>query len=1049
LRWSVPFLLLGAAAAAEHYGYVRSGKRPVPGATVTASMGDTKLVTTTDEKGIYVFDIPDKGKWTFQAEMFGFVTSREELNLVGAASVLDFDLELQAAAADTPAAAPAAAGFQTVDVKAQADADTQIDQQLEAASASNTSPMTTSAADANEAFLVNGSLSGGLQAVQQQNFFDQLDTSAGPAKKQKKAKSDLAPGEKRAKKAAKKAKKKKKAADTVSSFGATKQQSQIRGNVLYTLRDSTFDASPYSLSGLPVNKPSYSQNRFSVAAGGPLPGDSQTFFFVNFALLRSNNPYAGFDTVPTPAERSGDFSKPTSAGPVVLYDPISHLPVFGNIIPANRIDPIATGLLNYIPLPNVAGVGVMNYQYTTTIPYNSLDFSTKLDHNLNERNRFSLAFNIQQRHSQIAQLFGYQDKLDGLGWQSDIGYTHNFSPRTVNSFHWAFSRNRNDYIPFFSNTANVASTLGIQGTSPDPINYGPPNLSFTNFGSLNDGTPSIRRDQTTAWRDALTMVRRNHSLTVGGEYRRVQIDPITDTYGRGYFVFSGLLTSGFDSNLNRILPGTGFDFADFLYGFPNTAKTRFGSSANYFSSQATSAYFVDDWKVRSNLTLNLGLRHEYFQPFTEKYDRMSNLDLAYGVTGAAIVTPGQTGPYTGTFPRALVDSDPKNFSPRGSLAWRPFPKHHFVIRTGYSIFYNGSIYNDMPLHLASQPPFAQSINALTSIDYPLRLATGFIRASTKTINNSWVIDRNYKDGYAQTWNFSIEQTLTKSTSLELTYMGTKGTRLDILRAPNRALPGSPLTAEDRRLIGNAVGFTYETSDGNSVFHAGQARITRKLNKGLSFSALYTFAKSIDDVSALGGGTAVVAQDAGNLRGERGLSTFDLRQSLGMTFTAQSPIGKKTPLASPALTAILRSWALSGNITASTGLPFTARILGNLSDSGGSGNFGASRADATGLAVGAGTGYWNPAAFAAPSQGAFGDAGRDTIPGPNRFVVNLSFSRSFHATERNHIEFRIDATNLTNSSIFTNFGTVLNALNYGLPTVALPMRTFKATVRYKF
>jgi hypothetical protein len=544
------------------------------------------------------------------------------------------------------------------------------------------------------------------------------------------------------------------------------------------------------------------------------------------------------------------------------------------------------------------------------------------------------------------------------------------------------------------------------------------------------------------------VVRGLHSLTFGGEFRRIQSNPITDNNGRGLFVFSGLLTSGFDNN-ERLLPGTGFDFADFLFGFPNQAKVRYGSSANYFRSWASSAYVVDDWKVRSNLSLNLGLRYEYFSPYTEKYGRMSNLDLASGVTGAAVVTPGQSGPYTGAFPAALIDGDRKNLSPRGAIAWRPTAKRHLILRAGYSIFYNGSIYGELPGHLASQPPFAHSNSIIASLDYALRLATGFTNASTKLIDNSFAVDRSYKDGYAQTWNFAVEQNLSKAWVLELSYLGTKGTRLDVQRAPNRALPGSPLTAEDRRLIGNAVGFTYDTSDGNSIFHAGQARLTRKLSKGLSVQGLYTYSKSIDDASVLGGGAVVVAQNDKNLRAERGLSTFDQRQSFNLAFTEQSPVGKKVPLASPALTGLLRSWILSGNVAAMSGLPYTARVLGNLSDSGGSGNFGASRADATGIGVSGGSGFFNKAAFAQPSLGAFGNAGRNTIPGPSRFSMNLALTRSFHATERHHIEIRIEATNITNTATFSNFGTVLNALNYGLPTVAQPMRTFRATLRYKF
>lgn len=650
-RAALIFSICCSLFGAEHYGYVRSGKKAIPGATVTAAFDKYKLVTTTDENGVYIFDIPDHGKWAFTAEMFGFATATEERTLSGVASVLDFDLELQAGTPTDTVAAAATPGFQTVDVK-EIDP-TQIAEQMEASAAPSAPSMAGTGGDVNSAFLVNGSLSGGLQSVQQQNFFDQLDQEQSPVKKQKKAKADLGPGAKRAKKAAKKAKKKKSAADTVASFGATKQENQIRGNLLYTFRDSAFDGKSYSLSGQPFEKPSYQQSRIGAAAGGPLPGHPQSIFFLNFTAVRSSVPYSGFDTVPTLEERAGNFTQPTAAGPVILYDPVSHLPLNNNTIPVSRIDKISTALLNYIPAPNLPG-NLMNYQFNTAVPLNTIDFSAKLNHTLNDKNRLNFSFAVQHRSGQQAQLFGFQDTLDGLGWQGDVGWSHNFGPRTINSLHYAFSRNRNNVVPFFSNGVNVAKNIGIQGTSQDPLNYGPPNLLFTNFGNMSDGSPSVKRDQSSAIRESLTLVRGVHNLNIGGEYRRIQSNPVTDTNGRGAFVFSGLLTTAFDDN-GKIIPGTGLDFADFLFGFPNVAKVRFGSAANYFRSWATSAYIVDDWKVRSNLSLNVGLRYEYFSPYVEKYDRMSNLDLASGITGAAVVTPGQSGPYSGVFPRALID----------------------------------------------------------------------------------------------------------------------------------------------------------------------------------------------------------------------------------------------------------------------------------------------------------------------------------------------------------------------------------------------------------
>ena len=1061
MRYAVLFFIVGILQGAEHYGHVLSGKRPIPGATITATQEQTKLVTTTDETGYYSFPDFPKGKWVFKVEMFGFATVTREVTIVAQPSLQDFDLELSGGEAEAPPTPAASPGFQVLDVKEQADvkeeaaAAAQAEPPADSGSAAASSAAA-AGSDINEAFLVNGSLSGGLQAMSQKDFFDQMDEGLPTVKKAKKSgkSADSGGAGKRAKKAAKRAKKKQQgAANTVASFGATKQQSQIRGSLYYGLRNSVADATPYSLSGQPIPKPGYAQNRFGFAAGGPLDlprliHSPQTFFFINYSGVRSRIPYADISTVPTLDQRKGDFTQPTAMGPVVLYDPISHLPLVGNVIPAFRLDQSALHLLPYIPLPNLPG-NVQNYQISTSVPQNTDDFSAKLNRNVTDRDRLSLSFALQNRSEKQPQLYGFRDSFSGLGWQSEFGWTHNFTPRTINAFHFAFSRNRYDTLPYFSYGPNVAQQAGIQGTSPDPINYGPPNLNFTNFGNMSDASPLVRRLQTSTIRDAVTLVRSPHNLTLGGEFRRQQINPITDSNGRGQFIFSGLLTSQFDIN-GQPLPRTGFDFADFLFGFPNSARLRYGTAANYFRASAYSLYAVDDWKLRSNLTVNYGLRWEYFPPYVEKYDHMATLDLAPDITGAAAVLPGQSGPYSGVFPRALVDSDKKNFSPRLAIAWRPFPKHHFVVRGGYSIFYNGAIYADLPAHLASQPPFAQITALNASLNFPLRIATGFTFGNFKTLNNSFVVDRNYRDGYAQTWNFGMEQNLSKSWALELSYMGTKGTRLDVQSLPNRAKPGSPLTAEDRRLIGDAVGFTYETSNGSSIFHAGQVRLTRRLKKGMSLGALYTYSKSIDNASSTTGANPVLVQDYTNLAAERSLSAFDQRHAFSATFTAESPVARGSAFAGGGAAAkILAAWRLGGTITAASGMPYTARVLGNLSDASGSGNLGSSRADATGLPVNSGPGFFNQAAFALPPPGRFGDAGRYTIIGPSRFAMNVSLLRSFHMTERYHLEFRIDAANLTNTAAMTNFGTVLNSLNYGRPTAAMPMRALRASLRLKF
>jgi hypothetical protein len=303
------------------------------------------------------------------------------------------------------------------------------------------------------------------------------------------------------------------------------------------------------------------------------------------------------------------------------------------------------------------------------------------------------------------------------------------------------------------------------------------------------------------------------------------------------------------------------------------------------------------------------------------------------------------------------------------------------------------------------------------------------------------VDRGYRVGYAQTWNFAVQEELPASLVVELGYLGTKGTRLDIQRLPNRAAPGSPLTSEERRLIGNAVGFAFDSSDGDSIYHAGQLRVTRRFRRGLSASALYTYSKSIDNASTLGGGAAVVAQNDRDLRAERGLSSFDRRHTLSLNYL-YSPNVRNHWLA---------DWTISGGLTAQSGIPFTARVLGNQSNSGGTGAVGSGRADSTGLPVDEGSGYFNLAAFAIPPSGRFGDAARNTIPGPATVALNLSLSRSFRLgkEERRRIEFRVDSNNVTNHPGITGLSTVVNASDYGLASGAQAMRSLSATARMRF
>ena len=237
------------------------------------------------------------------------------------------------------------------------------------------------------------------------------------------------------------------------------------------------------------------------------------------------------------------------------------------------------------------------------------------------------------------------------------------------------------------------------------------------------------------------------------------------------------------------------------------------------------------------------------------------------------------------------------------------------MRGGYSIFYDGTAYNTIAVRLAGQPPFAETASLQTSSARRLTIQDGFGNDPTKQVTNTFAVARNYVLPYAQTWNFALQNEFKGGIVVEANYLGTKGTRLDVLRLPNRAAPGSPLTAEQRRQIGNAVGFTYDSSEGNSIFHAVQLRVIRRLRRGLSTNIFYTFSKSIDNASSIGGAGNIVAQDDRNLAAERGLSIFDQRHQLSWTAMVNSPFGERGLwLKSRSLGArILQNWNLSTSL----------------------------------------------------------------------------------------------------------------------------------------
>ncbi len=345
--------------------------------------------------------------------------------------------------------------------------------------------------------------------------------------------------------------------------------------------------------------------------------------------------------------------------------------------------------------------------------------------------------------------------------------------------------------PYFSLLPDVSAQLGIPGISTNPLDYGPPTLNFTNFATLSDSTATLTRNQTQGGTESVSILHGLHSITLGAGYTRADLSTRTDPNGRGTFSFTGIATSVLNAN-GQPVTGTGYDLADFLLGYPQSSSIRYGNTSNYFYENQWTGYVTDEWKMRPNLTLTLGVRYEFFSPWVQKYGRMANLDIAPGFTNIALVTPNMPGPYTGAFPNGLINPDYHNFSPRVALAWKvPWTKRSTVVRAGYGIYYNEQAYISLASQLAQQPPFATSNAVNTSSKDILTLQQGFLTTNPQDITNTFAVDRFYRTPYAGTWNVTIQHDFAGGFFIETGYTGTKGTFLDVRILPNEAVPGSP------------------------------------------------------------------------------------------------------------------------------------------------------------------------------------------------------------------------------------------------------------------
>ncbi|MGH9451828.1 MAG: carboxypeptidase regulatory-like domain-containing protein, partial [Terriglobia bacterium] len=792
------------------------------------------------------------------------------------------------------------------------------------------------------------------------------------------------------------------------SMGGRPRVNRVRGNFFDNYTNSAFDARPFALNAPPQPKLASYREQVGFSLGGPLVipkiynGANKTSFFVHFNTTRARSVYNLFNSVPTLAERDGDFSNTLmtsgpSAGKVpTIFEPANspgpRTPFPGNAIPSAMINSAAAGLLAYIPPPNLPGQ-TQNYHVQESLPLANQMIMGRIGQQFSTKDNLSAFYFYNSSDTRGVTNFPAITSESTTRNQSlSVSESHTFSSHTVNMFSANFNRSRFDSTNPFSFKQNIAGELGISGVSQDPMDWGLPSIGFTNFTGLSDVAPSLTRNQTLRFSDFVIINRGKHNLHLGGDVSKIQVNTLTNPEAAGSFSFTGYSTSGFSAQ-GAPIAGTGYDFADFLLGLPQTTSERFGSSANYLRSSRYDLFGTDDWRATNHLTLDLGGRWEYAAPFTENYGRLADLDLGPGFSTVGVVT----GQNPGSLPSSLLHGHADNVAPRIGIAYRPWISHSFVVRAGYGIFYDESVYQGLVNNLVNQAPFATTSTLVTSPTQVLTLQNGFPAIGAGIAHNTFAVDPAFLTPYAQSWNLMLEQDLSPTYIFSMAYIGTRGTHLNLLLAPNVASPA----AGGGTLIANAQPFEYDTSGAESTYNGVRVSLRHFSRHDFSFFLNYTYSKSMDDASSVGGAGGLPVQDPFNLRAEWALSNFNPTHSLRAFTRYQLPFGERKHFLNHGgtLAKVLGNWSLSDVTSYSSGTPFTAMLSGNLSNNvEGSAPFGGLRAQATGLPVslpGAAQttlAYFNTLAFTLPAPGEYGDAGRDTIPGIPSLNFNVAIDR---------------------------------------------------------
>ncbi len=728
-------------------------------------------------------------------------------------------------------------------------------------------------------------------------------------------------------------------------------------------------------------------------------------------------------------------------------------------------------VLNFYPLGNVSP---SLYRGTEVLHNDSDQGGFKLDAIATDRDQLSLRYAMVSGSSlnplsiRGADVPGFPTGDDLRVYSATVSHTHSFGPATLNNLRVAFLR----YEFLFDKRFNRETPRSL-GFNYDPTfepAQGPPYFIVNGYASVGNPITGPRNSTQNDYEvyDSLSLVRGHHSMKIGGEFRRTQINISQGIAANGFFVFAGFPVNN--------------SFANFLIGSPVVFFQAGGDFYRGLRSFDVSGYAQDQWRVTRNFTLNYGLRYEINSPFAEIRDRLNQFapgrqSVVNPSAPAGILFPGDDG-----VAKRIVDMYYKGLMPRVGFAYDPGGNGRMSIRASYGIFYdpysNGT---SMPMQAAiSALPWLQAVQlggpALNYTD-PWRGTAGPFRPDYFPQPSTMLTeDAASRPSYAQNWNFAVQSALPAETLLEIRYVGTKGTRVPrfIEANPSVYRPGdTPDTVDSRRLYANcsaagqcafaSVGLL--TYNSNSTYHALQTTLSRRFRGGLAFSTSYWYSKTLDYVSSMNvagsaprlvSGENDIAQNPFDLRAEHGPSLFDARHRWTANGTWALPFPASA--SSPARR-VFSGWQLNGIVTVSSGTPFTVYDSRNVAQQGSHpeiSGFAGSRPDAISdpnLGPRTVEQWVSPSAFrrldAVSEAGKFGNAGRNTVRGPGQATLDLSVFRNFRTGEHLSWQFRLECFNVLNHA---NFGVPVNDLvspNFGRIVEAGPPRVFQAGLKLLF